>query len=189
MEIAPSPPTLRAALEGRRSVHTFDAARIVPQSVLENALRLAVCAPNHKRTEPWRFYVAGPDAHARIVALNTDLVRARSGDEAASKKQARWQAIPGFVVVTCRQSGDALRAREDYAACACAVQNLMLALWADGVGTKWTTGPVTRDARFFDLLGADAETETVVGLVHYGYPADVPTTPRPAAENVTFWLP
>ncbi len=187
MKVATSP-TLYAVLEGRRSIHTFDPSRSVPKSVLENALRLAVHAPNHKHTEPWRFYVAGMETHAQIVALNTELVRQKNGDEAAANKEARWKAVPGFIVVTCEKSDDALRAREDYAACACAVQNLMLALWADGVGTKWTTGPVTRDARLYNVIGADVDTEAVVGLVHYGYPADVPTTARPTADSVTSWL-
>ena len=30
------------------------------------------------------------------------------------------------------------------AACAAAVQNLMLYLWKAGVGSKWTTGDITR---------------------------------------------
>lgn len=148
---------------------------------------MAVLAPNHKHTEPWRFYVVGPNTHARIVALNTDLVRASGGEAAAANKEARWRAVPCFVIMTCVTAEEPLRAREDYAACACAIQNFMLTLWEQGVGTKWTTGPVTRDARLLDLIGADA-SETVVGLIHVGYPEAVPTTARPDAIGVTKWL-
>jgi nitroreductase len=75
--------------------------------------------------------------------------------------------------------------REDYAACCCAAQNLMLYLWERGIGTKWTTGGITRDARFYELLGIDATRESVVGLIWYGVPKVVPTQERrPAAELV-----
>ena len=61
---------------------------------------------------------------------------------------------------------------EDYAACACAVQNLMLYLWQAGIGVKWTTGQVTRDPRLYEILGVDGDMERVTGLFWYGYPAD-----------------
>jgi nitroreductase len=39
-------------------------------------------------------------------------------------------------------------AREDFAACCCAVQNICLSLHAQGIGTKWTTGPVNFHPQF-----------------------------------------
>lgn len=62
----------------------------------------------------------------------------------------RFRLGCGWLVVTCvKQSEDAddsmskdpmSLAREDYAACCCAVQNLCLSLHSQGLGTKWTTG-------------------------------------------------
>ena len=71
-----------------------------------------------------------------------------------------------------------MREREDYAACAAAIQNLMLYLWKAGVGSKWTTGDITRDARFADVIGFDEAEEFVVGLVWYGYPKLTPEQRR-----------
>ncbi|GIV58376.1 MAG: putative NAD(P)H nitroreductase YfhC [Rhodothermaceae bacterium] len=171
-------------IRSRRTTHRFRPDVPSPE-VIRRAVEAACWAPNHKLTQPWRFYLLGPDTAARVVALNTELVRARWGEAAARDKQARWEAIPGWLVVTCRRSDDPLRAREDYAACCCAVQNLMLVLWQEGVGAKWGTGAVTRDPRLLSLIGADPATEEVVGLFSYGYPADVPPPPpRKPVETV-----
>jgi nitroreductase len=84
---------------------------------------------------------------------------------------------------------DPVRAREDYAACCCAVQNLQLYLWSAGLSVKWTTGPVTRTAAFYDLLGLDPETHTVVGMLWVGYAQVVPETQRRPLSAVLTRLP
>ena len=71
-------------------------------------------------------------------------------------------------------------AREDYAACCCAVQNLCLSLHADGLGTKWTTGAVNFDARFGAAAGLP-DDEYVVGTLWFGRAA---TTPPPPAKRL-----
>jgi len=81
-------------------------------------------------------------------------------------------------VVTCDNTDDAVRAQEDYGACCCAIQNLMLALWSEGIGVKWSTGAVTRDPAFYDLIWADPARERVVAMLWYGYPAAVPAMAR-----------
>lgn len=172
----PSSDAAAALVAARRSVHTFRPVP-VPDAVLRQALEAARWAPNHRHTQPWRFFLFGPESAERLVALNAELVAARQGEAAAENKRQRWAAVPAWVAVAMRPEGDALRAREDYAACACAVQNLQLVLHAAGVGAKWTTGPVTRDPRFLALLGAPADTD-VVALLMVGYPADVPAPPQ-----------
>ena len=110
-------------------------------------------APNHKRTEPWRFYLLGPKAIEKVCKLNAELVSSAKGEAAGKKKLDRWLGLGcGWLVVTCvKQSGDAddggmeapmSLARENYAACCCAVQNLCLSLQSQGLGTKWTTGEI-----------------------------------------------
>lgn len=169
-------PDFSTLVESRRSVHLFR-PEVPPERLLAEAVALARWAPNHRLTEPWRFYRLAPETAEAVARLNAELVAARKGAEAGRQKLARWQAVPGWLVATCHLADDALRRREDYAACACAVQILMLALWREGVGTKWTTGPVTRHPRFYELIGVDPQAEEVVGLVWYGYPAEVPPPP------------
>ena len=94
------------------------------EKTLTNAIQAAIYAPNHKRTEPWRFYLLGPTAIEKICTLNAELVTAKKGEAAGEKKLKRWMEIPGWLVVTCVKSTDeddgmetpTSVAREDYAA-------------------------------------------------------------------------
>jgi nitroreductase len=181
-----TPDPLRAALSellrSRRTIHDFAPATPPRETVLA-ALEHARWVPNHHRTEPWRFHLLGPAAVARVVELNTELVRAKNGDTAAQAKRQRWLAMPGWLVVTCRRSEDAQVEREDYAACCCAIHNFSLYLWQAGIGAKWSTGKVTRDPRFLTAIGADPAQEFTVGLVWFGYPQTIPgQSRRPLAD-------
>lgn len=184
---------LHRLLAGRRTVHRFlpagagDAAAL--RAAAERAVRAACMAPNHKMTQPWRFHLLGPETAERVCVLNAERaaedVRREKGAEAAraafEDKLAKWRAFPGWMVLTCRRSDDALRAREDYAACCCAAQNFMLALWAEGIGSKWSTNGLIREPRLLELLGIDGEREEIVGMFWYGRFADAPRAPERAA--------
>ncbi|MFO1352299.1 MAG: nitroreductase [Gammaproteobacteria bacterium] len=182
-------PALAAELiRTRRTIEEFK-PEPAPREALVKALDLARWAPNHRLTEPWRFYLLGRDTAQAIARLNAELVTNKNGPAAGRQKLERWLAMPGWLVVTCNRSDDALQAREDYAACCCAVQNFMLYLWSAGIGVKWTTGAVTRDPRFYDLIWVDPAAEEVVGLFWYGYPATIPQTPRKPLSEVMVELP
>lgn len=176
--------TFQNLLLSRRTINDFEADLPAHwREAVHRAVEAATFAPNHKRTEPWRFHLLGPNAIRRVCELNAELVAATKGPEASLKKLERWLAMPGWLVVTCVRSNASLSlddpsgaAREDYAACCCAVQNLCLSLHADGIGTKWTTGPVNFDARFAKAAGLSSN-EYVVGTIWFGTPASAPKPP------------
>jgi nitroreductase len=157
---------------GRRTVHEFR-SEPVPETVVLRAIESACWAPNHHRTEPWHFYLLGAESRARIARLNAELVRESRGERAAGIKLKRWLAMPGWLVLTCVHSDDPVREREDYAACCCAAQNMMLYLWAVGVGAKWTTGQVVGLDAFYEAAGIVRAREYVVGMFWYGWPATI----------------
>lgn len=167
----------------RRSINFFK-EKLPPRELILQAIDLARWVPNHHLTEPWRFYLLSEQCKKKIVDLNAELVTASKGADAGEAKRKRWSSIPGWIVVTCVRSEEELRAREDYAACCCAVYTICMYLWAHGIGTKWTTGDVTRDARFYDAIWTDPDLETVVALLWYGYPAEVPVTARKSVSEV-----
>jgi nitroreductase len=173
----PTSDAVAALLRERRTTHDFLPERIA-DDVVERAIEVGSWAPNHHRTEPWRFYLLGALARKQIIERNTVLVRAAKGDRVAEIKRQRWLEVPGWLLMTCLHNDDVQREREDYAACCCAAQNMMLTLWADGIGTKWTTGAITRDPELFHMLGVHAAREFVVGLFCYGRPASVTTQQR-----------
>lgn len=175
-------------LKTRRTVGAFRSEG-PPADVVRQAIELACWAPNHRKTEPWRFHWLGPQTAAAVVELNAALIAAKSGPDAAAAKRKQWAAVPGWIAVTCVRSDDPFLLEEDYAACCCAVQNLMLALWNHGVGTKWSTGDVTRHAEFFRLIGVDPAEQRSIGVIWYGYPATVPEQTRRPVTDVLRQLP
>lgn len=177
-----------AVLRDRRSIDLYE-AEPVGAAVLREAFDLARWAPNHRLTEPWRFYVFGERTTAAFIEIAAELDAQNKGPAAGEARRKRLQAVPGFFVITCRRHEDAAQEREDYAACCCAAQNLALYLWARGVGVKWTTGGVTRSPRLFELVGIDPAKEFLVGLFWYGRPRVVPTQKRHPVEELVTDLP
>ena len=180
--------SIAALITGRRTIHDFRPEQ-VPVEKIKQAIDVARWAPNHHLTEPWHFYLLGPETINSVIELNTQLVREKSGDAAANAKQQRWLKIPGWLVVTSDKSADQHQMQEDYAACCCAIQNMMLYLWSENIGVKWSTGKVTRDPRFYDLLWIDQNAETVVGLFWYGCAEEIPQAARKQTEEITIELP
>jgi len=148
-----------------------------------NAIESARWAPNHHLTEPWTFYVLDPTRIRRLGELWAELLeRKGSKPSKVEAKRAQWGASKGVVILTCTSApdADATTRKEDYAACCCAAQNFMLHLWAEGLGSKWSTGAVWEHEDFWPLLGhaAPPEGAEVVGVFFYGLPTTVPQTRR-----------
>ena len=171
-------------LRGRRTIELF-LQTPVPEELIFEAIETATWVPNHHVTEPWRFYLLGKETQERCLDLCWDIVASKKNEKAADFKRERWSQKPGWLVVTCQRSEDELLQRENFAACSAAVHALMLYLWKAGVGSKWTTGPITRDSRFFDIIGVDESEAFVVGLIWYGYPKLTPVQSRKELSEVS----
>ena len=174
-------------IRGRRTINLFDPEPVAAE-VLLDAIELARWAPNHKLTEPWRFYLVGPEALTKVTDCWATFEAASKGEAAGAARRKRLAGIPGHFVVTSARHADANIDRENYAACCCAVQNLMLYLWQRRVGVKWTTGGITREPRFYEALGIDMSAELIVGYFWYGRPAVVATQRRRAVGEIVVRL-
>jgi nitroreductase len=175
-------------LRSRRTIELF-LQTPVPDALIKEAIEVATWAPNHRMTEPWAFYLLGKQAIDHCLDLCRDIVTAKKGPQVGEFKAKSWSQKPSWLVVSCRKSEDELTQQEDYGACCAATQNLLLYLWKAGVGSKWTTGDITRDARFFNIIGANADEEFVVGLIWLGYPKLTPTQNRKDLDEVMKVLP
>ena len=173
----------------RRTIHNFLPGKLPPREHIMEAINHAVWAPNHHLTEPWRFYLIGTETKERICVLNAEILKQARGEDAARIKLERWREIPGWLLLTCAESKNRIRAVEDYAACCCAAQNLMLYLWSLDIGVKWSTGGVIKHPDFSQIVGMDPQQETPVGLFWYGYAQDVPVTVRKHGEEKIVELP
>ncbi len=180
---------LHAALTTRRTVQRFRAGGI-PDEVLARALTAAQHAPNHKLTWPWRFLLPGPVTREILFRVGLRLKAAKKGlspslEEAVRQDMLTPARLVAVVQVLADEPG---RQLEDYAACACAAQNLMLSLHADGFATKWGTGGTLRDPEALAALGVDAARERIVAFVWCGVAEVVPSAP-PRPNDRIFALP
>lgn len=174
---------LAERMRSRRTTNQFLRQKVSRKLILE-AIELARWAPNHHLTEPWHFYLLGEESIAACAKLIGEIVSEKKSPEIGEFKARSAAVIPGWLLVTCRKSADRLRQREDYASCCCALQNLMLYLSEAGVASKWTSGPVTRDQRLFELLDIDSDNEFVVGLIWYGFPRVLPEQSRKDVDDI-----
>src|ERR671933_627939 len=119
------------AIRSRRTHKSF-AAEPVPRETLEELFELARWAPNHHRTNPWRFRVLGPETLARRK-------------EAAGPAEApKLDRAPTLVVASAVLSGDLVQDEEDICATACAIYAVLLAAHARGLAGYWRTPRVLR---------------------------------------------
>jgi nitroreductase len=181
------------AIRGRRSIKRF-ADRPVSRDEIETLLDAAVLAPNHRLTNPWRFYVLGPEARAAYgLALGNRKAKKLTDPTAAQAMRdtvsAEHRALPAMIAVAMVLADDAEQREEDYAATMMAVQNLALAAMEIGLGTAIRTGSVMSDPAARAAAGV-AENERIVAIVNVGAPADVPPAKtRREAAQVTVWRP
>lgn len=178
-------------IEGRRSVKKFT-SRAVTRAEIETLLDAAVLAPNHRLTNPWRFYVLGPDArYAYGLALGERKARKLTDAEAAATLRetvaAEHRQLPCMIVVAVVQNENPEIREEDYAAVMMAVENIALTAIALGLATHIKTGGVMGDAAARRAAGV-AEGERIVAIVNVGEPAELPPAKkREPAKALTIW--
>jgi len=77
---------------------------------------------------------------------------------------------------------------ENICAVAAAVENLLLAAHALGLGAMWRTGPAARDPEVKKFLGFEPDQE-LLSFVYIGYPAiDGLLVERSSYEDRTVWM-
>lgn len=184
------------AILTRRSIVKFK-PEPMDQETLFRVLSTGIWAPNHHLTEPWRFTVLGKETQAQLSIRYGELRMDKAPPEATLRRERlredgirKFLDIPTLIAVSTVQEGDEKRRLEDYAATCCAIQNIQLAAWAEGIGMKWSTGALIHDPLTFELLGLDPDREMIVGFLYTGYPAEIPNVGRrKSPEQVIYWTP
>lgn len=177
----------------RRSIKRFT-TRPVSRDEVETLVAAATLAPNHRLTQPWRFYVLGPKArHAYGIALGERKARklddAGAADALRDRVAEEHRALPCMIAVVVVRNENVEIAEEDYAATMMGIENLALAAVELGLGTHIKTGGVMDDPAARAAAGV-AENERIVAIVNVGEPAEVPPPKaRRRASTLTTWVP
>ena len=181
------------AISTRRSIKAYT-DRAVTDDEIRRLLDAAVQAPNHRMTQPWRFYVMGPASRAAFgralghrKAKRVDEQEAK--DAVIAKVEASHRDLPAMLAVSMTLDDNPEIREEDYAATYMAVQNFCLAAHAMGLGTHVKSGAIMDDPAGRNAVGVDT-AERIIATISLGEPAQMPEPkPRLGADELTRWIP
>jgi nitroreductase len=184
---------LYEAIKGRRSIRRFK-PDAVPKEVLCRVLEMAIWAPSGMNLQNWYFLVVAGERKDALVNLASksygfiepvlkEVFAERPPVVEATKKFfSRLGGAP--VIVFAYYEPTKERPETSLQTVAAAIQNLLLAAHAEGLGTCWMTGPV----HVADQINAflDIRDKTLVAVVPIGYPDESPPAPKRKPNRVVY---
>lgn len=170
----------------RRTSMLVEPDREVPADVVESLCDLAIWAPNHKRTWPWRFALFTGDGRARLGATMADeMERAGFGDDAKrAKTRTKYLRTPATLVVGCAPHDNEMLHAENRDAVAAGIQNLLLGATALGLASFWSSPALEQPPAVLGLCGFEPD-DRIVGIIYLGWAAQpCPVPERPGARVI-----
>ena len=150
----------------------------VPRELIEQLLEAAIWAPNHKMTEPWKFWVWSGQSREKLAQAFRENYRRDHPEaddaelEGAGRKTAnRVLAAPVTIVVTCDVGRNETETLENFVSASLAIEHILLAAHALSLGAYWRTGEsiYTQPNAVLELFDLP-QSAKLAGFVLLGYP-------------------
>lgn len=154
-------------IKNRVSTAKFTAEWVNPEKIIE-LLETAVYAPNHKMRQPWRFIILEGLGKEKFVHQYLLQIKETERDE-HKKLVMKVMSAPAVVAFIMKKNPVYSDEIEDIQACAALIQNFLLLLEDEKMGSFWKTPKYIETDKFKDVLGIRFD-ELVLGLVMVGYP-------------------
>lgn len=183
------------AIKNRRSIGKVKPEPI-RQEIIEKLLEAATWAPNHHHTEPWRFFVLTGEGRRPLGRTLIEIAKEKMEDPTTEENQLKLRKAeekpfraPVIITVAVTPSDNPRVERiEEIGAVNAAIQNLLLAAHALGLGAIWRSGLPAYHPKMKKLFGLQ-EKDEVLGFVYLGYPdMDQPRGSRISFEEKTKWV-
>ncbi len=157
-------------LYARRSVRSYIPDRKVEDEKITKLLQAAMAAPSACNIQPWEFIVVSDDAPLRQIKDSI----AQYGNYNAP-----------LIVVVCGYAGF-IPWEDDVGTvdCSAAIENMLLAATAMGLGSVWVGG---FDADALRRLLDIPEDVHPIGVIYLGYPAESPEPRTQYLEEAVHW--
>ncbi len=194
----------KSIITTRRSIRRYQ-DRPVPREVLEGLLTTAVWAPSAHNRQPWRFaVVTTPDVRRTLATamgaklradLTADHVSQEVIDKDVNRSFSRISSAPALVLACTtmadmdtyaddrRTTAERLMAAQSTAL---AVQNFLLAAYAEGLGACWLCAPLFCPDVVTRCLGLPSDWEPQA-LITIGYPAEHKESTRQPLDTRVLW--
>lgn len=152
---------------------------------LSVAFEAAACAPDHRLIRPWRYLSITGDGLAQLGELYVSAIThndsVRGAAEAERLRQMPLRAPMIIVAILTLHDHPGVPDWEQWLSLGASVQNLLLALHAQGFAGMWRTGEMASNAQVCAALGLAAH-ERIGGLIYVGSShADKPAPSLPAS--------
>lgn len=182
-------------IEGRHALRDFS-TEPVSAALLGRIMHAAAVAPSAMNAQPWHFHVCTGESRAeigRIVSQTTvhlteymDVLGPKRYEDAVGWYSSLGNA-PVVVGVSAPVTDSQFDATNTLLSIGAAMENLMLAARAEGLGTC----PITFAWWVRDELGqlfGLGEDRSVVAIIAMGYPGVIPAAAPPKGEDVADYL-
>ena len=179
-------------IKSRRSIGNLSIPAPTEDQI-KAAIDCAVTAPDHKKLQPWRFIVTQGNARhelGRAFLAAAEAQAAQEGETLSEKARQKTYNMPLrapviITVVTQMQEHKKVPPFEQMLSAGAAVQNLILALKAQGFSTVWRTGLLCNEPAVKAYFGVSAD-DYVTAFVYTGSsPCDMPTRKAIDIEPLT----
>lgn len=161
---------LKNIIQSRRSIFPKDyTEKTIPLEVIEKILSTAVNAPNHKKTQPWRFTIFRGEEKQKLGETLQNIYKTQTKPENfLDKKMAdigyKVDKADTIISIVVEFSG-LVPEWEEVAATAMAVQNMYLLCTAKNLGCYWASPSWVNHLQ--DTLNLQ-ENQKCLGLFYIG---------------------
>lgn len=154
----------------RRSIRHYT-AEAVPVEMVRRALEAARWAPSGLNNQPWRFLAVGRDDPRREAM-------------AGLTKYGRVVREAGVCVAVFLDKGAAYNQVKDCQGIGAAIQNMLLAFQAQGLGAVWIGEIINQEPEVTRALGLDDGKLALMAVIAAGWPAREGASSRKALHEL-----
>ena len=183
-------------IKNRRSVRQYKPDP-VPREILQRVLDAANWAPSGMNMQQWEFIVvtgATKNQLSDSFYMVAQAYSAKMDDESRKKMYLEFAATYGgaplIIAILAPKTEKESMQKMHLQSISAALQNLLLAAWAEGLGSCWMTGPLADEPGIRSILDI-AEDKEIVALTPIGYPAVIPPAPSridPELKTKVKWV-
>ncbi len=176
--------SLLALIKSRRSFAPKDLSPDpLPRIAIERLIEAARWAPNHGKTEPWRFVVYTGEGRRGLGDAFAEAYRLATPEERFSEvlqaaQRARVLLAPAWISLGLLPgTNPRISEEEELLALGGAVQNLFLLATSMGLAGKWTSGVTATHHHTAAFVGLEPPAR-LLGFAYIGIPAVPPPEGR-----------